>query len=236
MKLCSARTILIGKATPYTRPGTCSAIHKRPQVGKLQVDLNGIMGDEHGDTRVHGGPDKAIHHYPYDHYHYWLSVYGDHPLLEAAGAFGENISSEGLTEADVCLGDVVSFGSTVLQITQTRQPCWKMNDRLGDRAVAKQMQDTGRVGWYYRVLQEGTIEAGDDIRLIDRPHPEWPLQRILKVLYHDTMNVEALKELQQLSLPPSWQRLVRNRIESRVVESWHARLDGPALESAGEVQ
>jgi len=105
MTLCLTTTLLTGQVTPYTRPDTFSAVHKLPRRGKRHVDAEGIVGDEHGDPRVHGGPDKAIHHYPYDHYRYWISVYGEHPLLEAAGAFGENISSVGLTEADVCLGD-----------------------------------------------------------------------------------------------------------------------------------
>ena len=230
MKLCLTTTLLTGQVTPYTRPDTFSAVHKLPRRGKLHVDGEGIVGDEHGDPRVHGGADKAIHHYPYDHYRYWLSVYGEHPLLETPGAFGENISSVGLTEADVCLGDIISCGSTLLQITQTRQPCWKMNDRLGDATTARHMQDSGRVGWYYRVLQAGMIEAGDEMTLVDRLHPEWSLHKVLQLLYHDTLNVEALTTLQRLSLPPSWQKLIRNRIELGEVESWGKRLDGPPLD------
>src|SRR5690606_19664067 len=130
MTLCTAQTLLTGRIKPYTRPGSFSAIHKLPRSGKLRVGPHGIDGDEHGDPKVHGGPDKAILHYAYDHYPYWLGVYDGHPLLAAPGAFGENISSIGVTEADVCLGDVISCGSTLLQVTQSRQPCWKMNDRL----------------------------------------------------------------------------------------------------------
>lgn len=234
MTLCTAQTILTGRIKPYTRPGSFSAIHKLPRSGILRVGPHGIDGDEHGDPKVHGGPDKAILHYAYDHYPYWLGVYDGHPLLAAPGAFGENISSIGVTEADVCLGDVISCGSTLLQVTQSRQPCWKMNDRLGDRTAAKRMQSSGRVGWYYSVLQPGFIEAGDEMRLVERPHPQWSLKRVLHLLYEDTMNIEALQALQQLKLPPSWQKLVKHRIESREVESWSKRLDGPAVEDGGD--
>ena len=102
--------LLVGKAVAYTRPGSRSAIDKQAATGTLRVTATGLVGDEQGDPRVHGGPDKAIHHYPRDHYAYWRTQL-DHPLLEAPGAFGENFSTQGWTEHNVCFGDIVRAGS-----------------------------------------------------------------------------------------------------------------------------
>ena len=102
--------VLVGRAVEYTRPGSRSAIDKRVVAGQVVVGPEGLQDDEQGDRRVHGGPDKAIHHYPRDHYAAWRGEIGAHPLLQAPGAFGENISTIGVTEADVCLGDRLRLG------------------------------------------------------------------------------------------------------------------------------
>ncbi|WP_057655116.1 MOSC domain-containing protein, partial [Xanthomonas axonopodis] len=141
--------VAVGSARDFTRPGSRSAIDKRPLQRAVQVDIEGLEGDEQGDRRVHGGPDKAIHHYLRDHYAAWRDELGPHVLLEAAGAFGENLSSVGVTEADVCLGDRFTLGTAVVEVSQLRQPCWKLSDRFGVRELARRVQETGRTGWYY---------------------------------------------------------------------------------------
>ncbi|MQE66292.1 MOSC domain-containing protein, partial [Vibrio parahaemolyticus] len=108
-------SVATGVARDFTRPGSRSALDKRMVTRPLQICAEGLEGDEQGDRRVHGGPDKAIHHYPRDHYAAWQAEIGPHALLEAAGAFGENLSSLGLTEADVCLGDRLALGSAVVE-------------------------------------------------------------------------------------------------------------------------
>lgn len=233
MLLGKIQTIMTGTAVPFTRPETFSGINKRPRTGSVRVGFEGLEGDEQGDRRVHGGPDKAIHHYPYEHYHHWRQTFGDRPLLSAPGAFGENLSTVGLTEENICMGDILSCGTTVLEVSQTRQPCWKLDDRLGTKGAALEMQRSGKVGWYYRVLEPGVIEAGATLNLLDRPHPEWPLRSVLQLLYINTMDLDALVRLQSLRLPPSWQKIVANRIKTRTVESWAKRLGGPEL-NAGE--
>ena len=108
--------VLTGRAVDYTRPGSRSAIGKRAVEGPVRIGPEGLAGDEQGDRRVHGGPDKAIHHYPRDHYASWQGEVGAHALLQAAGAFGENISTAGITEADVCLGDRLRLGSAAPEL------------------------------------------------------------------------------------------------------------------------
>ena len=114
--------LLRGKALPYSRPGTRSGIHKTPVEGHVLIGELGLEGDEQGDPRVHGGIDKAVHHYAFEHYAAWRSELGNSPILQQPGAFGENISTQGLTEADVCLGDRYQLGTAVLEVSQGRQP------------------------------------------------------------------------------------------------------------------
>ena len=151
--------VLRGRAVPCTRPdgspGGRSAIAKQPVAGPVQVGPEGLEGDEQGDRRVHGGPDKAVHQYALEHYAAWRADLGALPVLDAPGAFGENLASAGVTEATLCWGDRVRIGSVLLEVAQSRQPCWKLNLRFGHKDMARRLQDTGRTGWYWRVLEPG---------------------------------------------------------------------------------
>ncbi len=220
--------VLTGRAVDYTRPGSRSAIDKRAVEGPVRIGPEGLSGDEQGDRRVHGGPDKAIHHYPRDHYASWRGEVGAHALLQAAGAFGENISTSGIIEADVCLGDRLRLGSALVEVSQARQPCWKLSDRFGIADMARRVQDTGRSGWYYRVLETGAVQAGDTLVLVDRPHPDWPLPRLSELLYRRTLDREELLGALALPLVPSWRTLFERRLRQDDTESWDSRLGGPA--------
>lgn len=232
MLLGTIQTIMIGAVVPFTRPGTYSGIHKIPCMNPVAVGLEGLDGDEQGDRRVHGGPDKAIHHYPFEHYQHWRDTFGNNDLLNAPGAFGENISTVGVTEENICLGDIISCGTTILEVSQTRQPCWKLNDRLKTKEVAFEMQRSGKVGWYYRVLVPGLIEAGAALTLVERPNPDWTLRNVLNLLYVNPLDQDALTRFQTLKLPSSWQKLMASRISTKTIESWEKRLGGPDLEAS----
>lgn len=222
-------SVLRGRAVPYTRPGTRSAIAKGPVAGPVFVSAEGLAGDEQGDRQAHGGPDKAVHHYAFEHYRLWREELGDLPVLAGPGAFGENLSTSGVTEAGICLGDRLRIGSVVLEVSQSRQPCWKLNDRFGRRDMARRVQERGRTGWYYRVIEAGELRAGDAITLLSRPHPEWTLQRLIDALYCRTLDTDTLRGMLDLPLTPSWQRLVSGRLARRTVEDWGPRLDGPQI-------
>lgn len=229
--------VLCGTARPCLRPdgsaAGVSAINKFPQTGPVYANEHGLQGDEQGDKRVHGGPDKAIHHYPQEHYPAWQSQL-DTPqaarVLALPGAFGENLCSSGMTEAQMCWGDQVRIGSALLELAQSRQPCWKLNQRFAQPDMALRVQHTGRTGWYWRVLTPGFIRAGDAVYLLQRPYPEWPLSRVIALLYQHSgysgLEVEALRDLARLPLPPSWQRIVQRRLEHGQIEDWSARLYG----------
>ncbi|MBM7060738.1 MOSC domain-containing protein [Pseudomonas sp. UL073] len=219
--------LLTGRAVAYTRAETRSAIAKTPRDAALAVSSSGLAGDEQGDLRVHGGIDKAIHHYPREHYAAWAAELGAHALLGTAGAFGENFSTSGWTEHDVCLGDRIRAGSALLEVSQGRMPCWKLNDRFGVPELALRVQQSGRTGWYYRVLENGVMRAGDVLQRLERPLPEWPLARLSAVLFSSTIDTELLRECLALPLAASWRRTLTRRLENGVVEDWSPRLQGP---------
>ena len=173
--------VLTGKARPF-RGDETSAIGKLPMAGVVAVDAMGLAGDEQADRSVHGGIDKAIHHYPADHYDWWRGELGDAPLLDAPGAFGENISTLGLDEQRVCLGDHFRLGTALIEVSQARQPCWKLDHRFGVKGVMTKVVTSRRTGWYYRVLEPGMVQAGDALALVDRPYPDWPLASLFGLL------------------------------------------------------
>lgn len=219
--------VLIGKAVTFGPKGQPSAMHKVPQSERLAVTPLGIAGDEQADLINHGGLDKAIHHYPFDHYATWTTEQPELAvqLSTALGQFGENISTQGLVEGDICIGDTFRFGTALIQVSQGRQPCWKLNTRFGWKKMAAAVQSTGRTGWYYRVLETGKVKAGDKISLIERPHPAFALTRLQHALYVKMLDFEELKQIADLSaLAEGWRNLAKRRLATEQVESWGARL------------
>lgn len=219
-------TLLTGRAVPFTRPGSRSAIAKQSRQANLAVTKLGLESDEQGDLRVHGGVEKAIHHYPREHYADWAAELGAHPLLDQPGAFGENFSTTGWTEVDLCLGDRIRAGTALLEVSQGRMPCWKLNDRFEVAQMALRVQESGRTGWYYRVLEEGSVAAGATLELVERPYAEWSLQRLSAVLFDKRVNAAVLRECLELPLPPNWHRTLSRRLENGAVEDWSPRLEG----------
>lgn len=219
--------ILTGKIAPLGERNVPSGIDKRVVEGPVWLSTNGFIGDHQGDRKVHGGPDKAVHHYPRDHYAAWRDEIGEHPLLASPGAFGENLSTYGLNEETVALSDVFRLGEAVVEVSQGRQPCWKLNSRFAVDTMAYQVQKTGRTGWYYRVLQEGRVSPGDLLQRIERPLREWPLRRLWQILYVKTLDRGELEEMAALEkLPEGWRRYAQRRLASGRVEDWDRRLNG----------
>ncbi len=225
----SGVTLLTGRASPLPGSDALSGIVKTPVDRPLALSREGLEGDEQADRRVHGGVEKAVHHYSFDHYAGWRSELGPLPPLLTSGGFGENISTTGLTETTVAVGDIFRLGSAVLQVSQGRQPCWKLNRRFGVPDMARRVQQTGRTGWYYRVLQPGTVISGDRLELIERVAPAWTLHRLWHTLYVDRLNLRELASIAALDvLAEGWRKYAVRRLESGRVEDWSKRLDGTA--------
>jgi MOSC domain-containing protein YiiM len=174
--------VLCGQVRPFRGDEEPSAIGKLPVAHAVAVGPMGLAGDKQADRTVHGGIDKAVHHYPADHYDWWREHLGNPALLDAPGAFGENISTTGLDETNVCLGDRFRLGTALVEVSQARQPCWKLDHRFGAKGVMAQVVKTRRTGWYYRVIEAGQVSAGDSLELVQRPYPDWPLASLFGLL------------------------------------------------------
>ncbi|MHA7777020.1 MOSC domain-containing protein [Roseibium sp. M-1] len=204
-----------------------SAIRKTRMDGVLQVTPTGIVGDRQADLAVHGGPEKALHIYPSEHYAHWRDTFPELSGIFQPGGFGENISSEGFTEEDLCIGDVLAAGTVRLQVAQGRQPCWKLNMHTGNPAQAASFQKTGRTGWYFRVLQEGSMQSGDSLELVERPCPDWNLREVILARFNPRLGpatAKALSELKELAEP--WRVSFAKKADPDFKEDTSKRLNG----------
>lgn len=195
--------VLTGKAKPF-RGEEGSAIAKSIVPGKVRIGRLGIEGDEQAELAHHGGVDKALHLYPQEHYPYWRDFLAGHHLLDQPGAFGENISSSGATEDDICLGDRFIFGTSLLEVSHGRKPCWKIDHRFERKGMTADIFRTGRTGLYLRVIAEGEASAEDELLLIERPLRAWPISRLFALLFggghaQDMAGVRALAHMPVLA-------------------------------------
>ncbi len=170
--------VFVGEVAPLCAGGPPSAIGKRPAPAPWRIGALGLEGDAQADRKHHGGTEKALHHYPFEHYDFWRREIGERPALLSPGGFGENLSTIGWTEEEVCVGDVIRFGEALVQVSQGRQPCFKLNLRFEVKDMARRVQNSGRTGWYYRVLEPGVAREEDALELVERPSPDWPLARL----------------------------------------------------------
>jgi MOSC domain-containing protein YiiM len=143
-----------------------TGIFKQPVEGPVRVKGLNLFGDRQADLSAHGGPFKAVYGYPAEHYAYWRDKLAEDEL--PWGMFGENLTTEGLHERSVYIGDRYRFGTVELSVTQPRTPCYKLGIRFGRPEMVKLFAESGRSGYYFAVAREGELEAGDSIELVDR--------------------------------------------------------------------
>jgi len=192
--------LLIGGPKPFGADGTQSAMARERAVGPIILRKEGLDGDRVADTKLHGGPDKALHLYPAEHYPFWIAKLEGHDLLNHAGAFGENISASGLTEDKVKIGDVFRIGEALVEISHGRQPCWKIDHRFEMHGLSREVIRTGKCGLYFRVLEEGAVEAGDVVEQFLAADHDWTVARVFKLLIGGGHREEgAAEDLRQLA-------------------------------------
>lgn len=207
--------------TPWT-----TGFFKEPVRGPIRVGRCNLDGDGQADLVNHGGPEKAVNVYPLEHYSFWEQTFGLTNL--PYGAFGENFTIVGCLEESVCIGDIFRVGEVVLQISQPRQPCWKLSRRWRIRDFALKVQESGRTGWYFRVLQEGMIEAGASLVLTERPYPQWTVQAANRVMHSHTSDPHVTRALLNCHLlSERWRETLRKRLLDGTTGSGTARLFGP---------
>jgi len=206
-----------------------SAIFKLQVQGAVAVRKTNIEGDQQADLVHHGGLDKAVLAYSSHHFETWNRTFPEKYF--EGGAFGENLTIDGLEETEVCVGDVYETGTCVLQVSQPRQPCWKLSRKWNLPRLAAIVQETGRTGWYLRVLEEGQIEAGNQLQLIARPHPEISVAWAHSVMHAKPRKQEEDRKLAECPLlSDSWRQQLRRRAQKTEEHSDSTRLFGNAAE------
>ena len=181
-----------------------TGIYKFPVEGPVYLDSDSVREDIIADRRVHGGSDKACYLFSADHYPYWQEKYAG--LEWDWGMFGENLTVEGLNEESVYLGDIYEIGTALVEVSQPREPCFKLGIRFGNQGILRQFIDHGYPGTYVRILRQGQVTAGDSFRLVERPEPSISIRDFFLLLFAGEKDQEILEIALQLEALPQKKR------------------------------
>jgi MOSC domain-containing protein YiiM len=188
-----------------------TSIFKAPVTGRVRVAKLNVNGDQQSDLTVHGGVDKAVYAYPSEHYAFWHQELPGVDLPQ--GVFGENFTTTSLLEETLHIGDRLRIGSVEFVVTQPRMPCFKLGIRFNRPDMVKRFLQSGRTGFYFAVLKEGEVAAGDSIELIERDEHNIPVADIVNLYRGDATNQDLLRRVSELaSLPNSWRDYFRKRL------------------------
>ena len=191
-----------------------TGIFKEPVAGPVMVRMLNLDGDKQADLSVHGGVDKAVYAYPTEHYDYW---HGELPDMNLPwGMFGENLTIEGLVEAEVNIGDHFRLGSAELVATQPRLPCFKLGLKFGRDDMVKRFLASRRTGVYFKVVQEGQIQIGDELELLRRDENDVTIADITRLFAFEKDDLTTLqKAVQVRDLPDGWRDYFQQQIDKR---------------------
>ena len=189
-----------------------TGIFKQPVNGRVALRTLNLDGDGQADLSVHGGPAKAVYVYPSEHYVYWNN---ELPGMELPwGMFGENFTTVGLLESEMNIGDKLRVGSAIVMVTQPRMPCYKLGIKFGRPDIVKRFLASERTGFYFSVLKEGEVGAGDVIELIGKSNDDLKVRDVTSLYTRDKHNVALLRRAIGVeALPESWKRYFRHRLE-----------------------
>jgi MOSC domain-containing protein YiiM len=176
-----------------------TGIYKEPVAGRVPLRRLNLDGDRQADLRVHGGPEKAVYAYPSEYYELWSR---ERPELEfGPGTFGENLTTEGLLDGDVCIGDRFRFGTAELVVTQPRLPCFKLGIKMGREEFVTEFLERGLYGFYLAVAREGEVEAGDPIVVLSRDPHRVGVNELARLYVRDRNDVESMRRAAELGSP-----------------------------------
>ena len=191
-----------------------TGIFKKPTAGSIYIGTENIAGDKQADLKNHGGKDKAVYAFSSDHYSYWASILKDPDLKP--GAFGENLTISGLDEAQIHIGDIISIGKSLLEVSQPRVPCFKLGMALNNKNLPKLFIDHGATGVYFRVLEQGHIKPGDKVEVI-KSEPSKVAVKSLFRAYFDNSFEEAINVIERAidlsQLAEEWRGILPRRLE-----------------------
>ncbi|HUK07273.1 MAG TPA: MOSC and FAD-binding oxidoreductase domain-containing protein [Stellaceae bacterium] len=204
-----------------------TGIFKAPVSGRIRLRTLNLDGDRQADLSVHGGPDKALYAYPAEHYAYWQRELPDMTL--PWGIFGENLTTEGLFEDDLKIGDRFFIGSTEVAITQPRLPCYKLGLRFGRDDMVKRLLASGRTGFYFKVVAEGELAAGDPIIAAQRAQDSVSVSEITRLYARDKDDVDGLRRTVAVAaLPDDWRDYFNEQINRMSARSRPRAVQRPA--------
>ena len=212
-----AVSVNVGRPREVTWKGTqvSTGIFKSPVEGRIELKRLNLRGDQQADLTVHGGPFKAVYAYPSEHYPYWRQQLPQADL--AWGAFGENLTTEGLFEDSLHIGDKLRIGTALLMITQPRVPCYKITIRFDRDDMIKRFIKSNTSGFYFSVIEEGQLAAGDKIELVHRDPAAVSVADINHLYYHTDRSPDLLHRAIDLeALPDSWRDYLRQRATKSV--------------------
>ncbi len=193
-----------------------TATYRHPVAGPVPLGPLGFEGDEHADTAVHGGPDKAVLVCADAHYPLWQAELQNPDF--GPGALGENLTITQIDESSACLGDKFRLGTATVEISQPRQPCWKQARRWGIPDFVLTLTQRARNGWYLRVLESGEVERGSELSLLDRPHPEWTIARAAEIYHFRKDDRQANESLLSIpTLAEAWKSKIRARLATLAI-------------------
>jgi MOSC domain-containing protein YiiM len=204
-------SVRVGRITAYERPAWDhvktrpyqTAFRKAEVTGPVHVGPLGLAGDEQADKKFHGGPEMAVLMYAESHYAGWRLLEGLADM--GPGGFGENLTVSGLDETQVCVGDVLEVGGTRLQVSSPRGPCADISRRWDREWLLKEVVARRHTGWYLRVLAPGEVQVGDRVRLLERPHAGWTVDRMLRLRFITPHDRDGLREAAALAaFAPEW--------------------------------
>ncbi|MGN4422892.1 MOSC domain-containing protein [Bacillus cereus group sp. MYBK30-1] len=200
-----------------------TGINKKQVKEPVFLSFLKFNGDGQADLVHHGGVDKAVCVYSGDHYPYWEKELNQELVY---GAFGENITVRGMREEDVCIGDTFQFGKATVQITQPRQPCFKLAKKYNIPKLPLYFQDTGYTGFYFRVLKEGWISPVDTLKLLKSDPKGVSVSFANRIMHKEKQNFEGLKRILEVNaLSASWRKTFEKRIKGEEINT-KERLEG----------
>lgn len=189
-----------------------TAIFKEPIEGQVKLRTLNLDGDKQADLTVHGGVDKAVYAYPSEHYEYWKHELPD--IVLPWGMFGENLTTQGMIEDAVNIGDQFQIGSAKVIATQPRMPCYKLGVKFGRMDIIRRFLASGRPGIYFKVLQEGEVEAGDSIELISKDENNITVKDIVRLYVRDNNDIESIQRVIRVKdLPTGWRYHFQQQIK-----------------------
>lgn len=227
------RKLLTGKVKQVGNPDAKKAMERQWESGmfkeevtdKIWLSETGLKGDEVADKKNHGGPEKAVFAYPLTHYDTWKKELEIEHI--GMGAMGENLAVQYMDEYNVCIGDTYQLGDAVIQVSQPRRPCWKPARRFRILDFALRIQNTGRTGWYFRVLTEGYVQGESVLTLLERPYDKWTIAKCNEVMYEQKDDLKLAEELAACKfLADNWKQTLLKRLAGRE-SSVEKRVFGP---------